>query len=416
VSVAWAAYRSLAPVLGVAAPLARWVAPGAERSGWSERLGDVPAGAGVDAWIHAASLGEAVAMPALVRELRAAAPSATLRLTSTTRTGRARLADLGELTSLAPFDTPQATERFLDRVRPRRILLLETELWPHWLLAARRRGVAVAVLNARLSARSLERYRWMGRGFAALIQTLGAVLCQSDTDRTRWLALGAPLERTATVGNLKHDGWPAPSSDRGAVRAALGLDAARRLWVLGSVRPEEVTMLAAAWQQIHPETRARWQVVAVPRHTAASPGLRREASEAGIALTDAGAPPGGAWRWDDRPGVLMGYYQAANLAFVGGSLGPYGGHNPLEPAACGAAVFTGPHLESQGPAVEALEAHDALTIAHPGDSLASTLRSLLEDDGLRERRATAARAAADAARGATHRAVERLVEWKVWPA
>src|SRR5262249_33468354 len=191
-----------------------WVGPGAEGPWWQEGLGDVPVESGADAWIHAASLGEAVAMPALLRELRAHSPLAKLRLTSTTRTGRERLASLGEPTSLAPLDTPQATARFLQRVRPRRILLLETELWPQWLLAARRGDVPVAVVNARLSARSLERYGWMGRGFADLVRGLSAALCQSDEDRGRWLALGAPEERTVTVGNLKHDGWPTPKLDR----------------------------------------------------------------------------------------------------------------------------------------------------------------------------------------------------------
>ena len=413
--MAWSVYRSLAPWLGAVAPLGRWIAPRLERPGWQERLGEVAPNDGTDAWIHAASMGEAVAVAGLLAELRAHAPGTRLRLTATTRTGRQRLAALGETVTLAPFDTPQATARFFARVQPHRLLLLETELWPQWLLAARRAGTAVVVLNARLSARSLARYRWLGRDFVALIGELAAVLCQSDADRERWLALGARAERTATVGNLKHDGLPAPVLDRRAARRALDLDPERRLWVLGSVRPGEVALLADAWRHVDRETCERWQVVAVPRHAGTSPGLRREAAAGGVTLVDRGAPEPGAWRWDDRPGVLAGYYGAAELAFVGGTLGPYGGHNPLEPAACGAAVLTGPHLEAQGPAVAALEAAGALEIAESGARLVDAVRGLLGDEARLHRRAAAARVAAEAARGATRRAVARLLEWKLWP-
>ncbi|TMQ68213.1 MAG: hypothetical protein E6K80_14420 [Candidatus Eisenbacteria bacterium] len=415
-SVAWGVYRSLAPLMGAAAPLGRWVAPGHERGAWPARLGEVPEDGPVDAWIHAASMGEAVAVRALIDELRALAPHARLRLTSTTRTGRERLAGLESGATLAPLDTPQAAARFFARVRPRRLLLLETELWPQWLMAARRAAIPVVVLNARLSARSLARYRWLGPGFRALVQGLAAALCQSDADRERWIALGVRPDRAATVGNLKNDGLPEPAADRAAARRALGLDSDRPACVLGSVRPGEARPLAEAWVQLAPTTRARWQVIAVPRHAGASPGLKREAERAGVAIAASGAPAAGAWRWDDRPGVLASYYAVADVAFVGGTLAPYGGHNPLEPAACGAAVLAGPHLESQRPALEILEGADALVIATPGRALAAALRELLEDPGRRAARAEASRRAAARARGATHRAVEWMRAWALWPA
>jgi len=413
-SVAWTAYRSLSPLLGAAAPLGRWIAPAEERDAWRERLGDVAADEPADAWIHAASMGEAVAVSGLLAELRRDAPSARLRLTATTRTGRQRLIGLGEQATLAPLDTPQAIARFFARAQPRRLLLLETELWPQWLMHARESRIPVGVLNARLSARSLERYRWLGPAFTELIAGLSAVLCQSDADRDRWVALGTSPGRSATVGNLKNDGLPSPATDRRAARAALGLDGERPLWVLGSVRPGEARWLAEAWTRLPSEVRERWQVVAVPRHAPASAGLRREAREAGVA--EAGdRPAAAAWRWDDRPGVLAGYYAAADLAFVGGTLEPYGGHNPLEPAACGAAVMTGPHLEAQGPATEALRAAEAIEIAAAGETFDRALRELTTNRAHLERRQQASRRAAADARGATRRAVDRLREWNLWP-
>jgi len=413
-SVAWTAYRSLAPLLGAAAPLGRWIAPAPERDAWGERLGEVAGAEPAEAWIHAASMGEAVAVAGLLAELRRDAPAARLRLTATTRTGRQRLTELGEQATLAPLDTPQASARFFACVRPKCVLLLETELWPHWLMAARRAQVPVAVLNARLSARSVERYRWLGAGFAELIAGLAAVLCQSDADRDRWQALGTAPARTATVGNMKNDGLPAPAPDRGAARATLGLDPTRPLWVLGSVRPGEARSLGEAWKTLPAEVRDRWQVVAVPRHAHASSGLRREAQEIGVAEAS-GAPERGAWRWDDRPGVLTGYYAAAEVAYVGGTLGLYGGHNPLEPAACGAAVLTGPHLEAQQPAAQALAAEGAIEIAAAGAQLHAAVLALLTDAALLSRRGEASRRAAAQARGATRRAVDRLREWSLWP-
>jgi 3-deoxy-D-manno-octulosonic-acid transferase len=415
VSVAWLGYRLLAPLAGAAAPLLRGWAPGPERALWPERLGEVAAGP-ADAWLHAASMGESMAVQGLLETLRAHAPGARLRLTATTRTGRARLLALGEPATLAPLDTPQAVARFFERVRPRRLLLLETELWPQWLLGARDAGVPVAVLSARLSSRSLAGYRWLGDDFARLVAELAAVLCQSDLDRERWIALGANPARTLTVGNLKNDGLPEPAKDRGAARAELGFDPERPLLVLGSLRPGEAAPLAAAWRGLPEALRRGWQVVAVPRHAHASESLRREAAASGVTVMDSGAPRDGAWRWDARAGVLRGYYAAGEVAFVGGTLGPYGGHHPLEPAACGAAVLTGPHLEAQRPAVQALEAAGGITIARDAEGLAVELRGLLEDDARRAGRAAAALAAAGAAKGATRRAVERLVEWGLWPA
>jgi 3-deoxy-D-manno-octulosonic-acid transferase len=135
-----------------------------------------------------------------------------------------------------------------------------------------------------------------------------------------------------------------------------------------------------------------------------------------VAHAAGGSPSHGAWRWDDRAGVLAAYYRAAEVAVVGGTFGPYGGHNPLEPAACGAAVIAGPHLESQRSAADALTAAGALEIAADEPALIAALRKLLEDEALRSRRAAAALKTAETERGATRRAVTRLVEWHWWPA
>lgn len=414
-SFAWAVYRAAAPVLGAMAPAAGAFAPPRERAIWGERLGRVAADGGCDAWIHAASLGETTAALALARELVHVAPQATLRHSATTRTGRARLAESGARATLAPLDAPQLVRRFFDQARPQRLFLLETELWPHWLLEARRRDLPVAVVSARLSRRSLERYRSLGTPFRRLVGGLAGVLAQSEEDAARWRKLGAPPERLAVTGNLKSDGLPRAAADRGAARRRLGLDPGRSVLVLGCLRPGEVAPLARAWRGLPEALRDDWQVVAVPRHERAARELAEEAADAGQVVSRGATGTGGEWRWDPRPGVLSGYYAVADVAFVGGSLRPYGGHNPLEPAACGAAVLMGPWHAAQADAVRGLEARGAIDVVAGPAELGESLRLLLGDRETRARRAAAALTVVAARRGAARRAVEVCAAWQVWP-
>jgi 3-deoxy-D-manno-octulosonic-acid transferase len=415
VNAAWVAYRMIAPALGAVAPAAWVFASPAERRFWSERMGAVEPLDACDAWVHAASLGEATAVGPLARELLALQPGARLRLTATTRSGRARLGALGAPVSLAPIDSPQAVERFFARARPRRLFIVETELWPHWLLRAAAAGVPVAIVSARLSERSVRRYGALGGTLRGLVGGLSAVLCQSDEDARRWLALGSRRERTEVVGNLKNDALPHPAASRGQARDALGLDPGRPLLVLGSVRPGEARLLARAWLRLPDALRASWQVTALPRHPRASADLRAEAKAARVCLIDAGAPLEGAWRWDDRLGVLNAYYAAAEVAFVGGSLLPYGGHNPLEPAACGAAVIVGSHHHAQREGVLALERRGGVQVASTEDELLRAMAELLGDDAARARQSGIAREVVDGLRGGARRAVTRLAEWDLWP-
>lgn len=414
-SLVWAAYRMVAPMLGAAAPAARLFASPRERPLWRERLGFVAPGDPVDAWIHAASLGEATAVGPLVRGLQGLQSRARFHLTATTVAGRERLGQLGHPHSLAPLDAPQTVARFLAAVRPRRLFLIETELWPHWLLAARARRIPVTVVSARVSARSIRRYGRLGSDFRGLIAGLGGVLCQSAAEEARWLALGAPAARIAVVGNLKDDSLPEPPADRRRARAALGLDPARPLLVLGSIRPGEPRLLARAWAALPPELRATWQVVAVPRHPRAAAELRAEAARGGEAPVGGDARVDVAWRWDERLGVLAGYYAAADLAVVGGSFAPLGGHNPLEPAACGVAVIVGPHHWTQAEGIAALVASGGARIAADADALTAAFSEWMGDGGARARAGAAALETVRERRGASRRAIARLAGWNLWP-
>jgi 3-deoxy-D-manno-octulosonic-acid transferase len=415
VSLAWLGYRALAGGLGMLAPHARWLVSSHERGSWSERLGRVDVAGGVHAWIHAASMGETLAASALLEPLGRLQPGMKVQLTATTRGGRARLRRIDPCATLAPLDMPQSTGRFFRGVNPRRLFLLETELWFHWLLQASQRQVPVAVVSARLSQRSLGRYRTFGSSLRRLVAGIEAVLCQSEADAERWRLLGARPGRVAVVGNLKNDALVPPAASRPQARAMLGLDPTRPLLVLGSLRPGEAAPLARAWRSLPATLTDAWQVAAVPRHPAASAEVLSEAVNAGVRVSERAPAPPGVWRWEDRLGVLASYYQAGEVAFVGGSLGNYAGHNPLEPAACGAAVVMGPHHRSQLTAVEALTAHGGLVVVKDERELAATLARLLGDPREREQRAAAALATAEASRGAAQRAVHQLVAWNLWP-
>lgn len=411
-SVAWTVYRAASWCAGVLAPAARVAAPPAERALWGERLGTNAFPPPADAWVHAASLGESTGVAPFAAELRRRKPDAALAATAMTLGGRERLSSLALPAALAPIDTPQAVERFLRNVEPRRLFLVETELWPQWLMAARRARLPVAVVSARLSARSVARYRWLGGEFRGLMSTLAGVCCQNAGDRARWTAIGVPESRVAITGNLKWDGLPEPAPDRFRARAALGLDPDRPLLVLGSVRPGEAALLARALRGLAGSGAPVWQIVAVPRHPAASAELQAEAARAGQALVAQGAPPPGAWAWVDRLGVLAAYYAAADAAFVGGSLVPLGGHNPLEPAATGAAVLMGPHHETQRDAVELLSSHRAIELVTP-EAPEAFVRLLTRRDEIAER-GRRAREAAESQRGSARRTVDQLVAWELW--
>jgi 3-deoxy-D-manno-octulosonic-acid transferase len=416
VSLAWSAYRWVAPCLGALLPAARIFVPAHERAHWDERLGRTSLPGGADAWVHAASMGEATAVGPFVSELLALAPRSRFVLTATTPGGRERLGGLGQPAAVAPLDSPQAASRFFAGVTPRRCFLLETELWPHWLMQARASRVPVAVVSARLSSTSVARYRRLGAGFRGLVSGLAAVLCQSEADLERWRSLGARAEVSTVTGNLKDDGLAAAAPDQGIARVALGLDRERPLLVLGSVRPGEVLVLARAWRRLPAVLRQSWQVVAVPRHPRASAKLRAEAARAGQALAGAIGGQDGAWLWDDRLGVLRGYYGVADVVFVGGSLTPYGGHNPLEPAACGAALLMGPHYASQWDVVRELEEAGALRVAGTEAEVAGALERLLGDAEVRAAAGRAARWVVEQRRGAARRTVARLVELGLWAA
>lgn len=384
---------------------AYWEHPG-ERFGWGRRL---PAPA---LWLHAVSLGEVAAAAELVRTLRARHPGIPFVLTTATPTGRARARALfGNNVDIRflPYDTPGSVRRFLDRIRPRVAVILETELWPNLVLSCRRRDIPVVFASARLTAKSVSQYRRLGSLFRDTVAAGALIAAQSAEDAERFIAVGADPERTCVVGNAKFDMRPGDSAlekGRELRRSYLG---SRPVWIAGSTHAGEEEKVLAA----HSELRRGTQdllLLLVPRHPQRFESVAALLTRLGIAFDRrSGATP---VRPDaqvllvDTVGELTALYAAADAAFVGGSLVPVGGHNLLEPAVLGVPVITGPHTaNSKDIARRLIEQGGAVEVADP-QALADAVRGLLQDPAVRERAVRSARAFVDAHRGT----VERLAD------
>ena len=364
-------------------------------------------------WIHAVSLGETRAAAALVDALRAERPALRLLLTNGTATGReagrALLRD-GDRQTWLPYDTPGATDRFFRRFRPALGVLMETEIWPTLLRSARVRAVPMVLANARLSARSLRR----GERYAALlrpaVESLALVLAQADADAARLSAAGA--RRVEVSGNLKFDLTPdaAQLAQGAAWRAQL-----RRDVVLAAITREgEEAMLLEAWARHGP---AGALLLIVPRHPQRFDEVATMVRAAGLTLARRSewheTPPAQAlqaqvWLGDSMREMAL-YYATADVALLGGSFAPLGGHNLIEAAACGCPLLMGPSTYNFSEAAElSLAAGASLRVADMAAGVAAADRALRDRPGLAALSAAALRFAAQH-RGAAARMAQRII-------
>lgn len=381
-----------------------------DRSYWhhfGERFGfGAPAPAG-GIWLHAVSVGEVQACSPLVHALRRRHPQLPLTVTTFTPTGAARARALfGEAAQVryVPYDLPGAVRRFLRRVRPRLAVIFETELWPHLYRECRRRRIPLVLASARLSARSAQRYRRCARLFADTLGAAAVVAAQAPRDAERFRALGADPAHTHVTGNLKFD-FELPA-DIETCGAALRQRYApqRPLWVAGSTHAGEEELLLRAQRLLLQRLPAALLVLA-PRHPPRFAEVAQRLTQEGLRSTRRTAAAGAADAHCqvlllDTLGELLGFYAAADVAFVGGSLVPLGGHNLLEPAALGVPILTGPSFTNSEDAARLLAGAGALEVVHDAEELAARLAQLLADPSERQRRGEAARASVAANRGA----------------
>lgn len=373
----------------------------------AERFGYGPAIDGPSPlWIHAVSVGEVQAASPLVAHLRRRHPELPVLVTTTTPTGAEQVRRLfGEevVHRYLPYDLPAAVDRFLDAARPRLGLVMETEIWPNLFRCCRVRGVPLLMANARLSRRSHDRYARVRRLVAETLADVTGIAAQTEADRDRFVALGAPPERVRVCGNTKFD-LEVPASVREqaeAVRAQWGVQ--RPVLLAASTHAGEESVVLEAFAQV----RTRFPdalLVLVPRHPERFDEVAALVGQRGLPFVrrSSGQGVGGAIPvyLVDTMGELQLLYGTADVAFIGGSLVPAGGHNPLEAAALGVPCLFGPHMENAEHVRDLLlEAGAAETVAS-ARGLASRVIDWFGDPAERNRRGEQGAAVVAANRGA----------------
>lgn len=390
------------------------------REGLGQRLGRVPealrkADFKPVIWLHAVSVGEVLASSRLVHELDGALPNHRLLISTTTRTGQAlaRTRFGADRVFYCPLDFPWAVRRYLKALKPQMLILAETEFWPNLLNGCFHREIPVVVVNARISDRSWPRYQMLRRLWRPILGRLETVLAQTETDAERLTALGCRPERVTVAGNLKFDVLATHEAEatRLLETAARGV----RFVVAGSTLAGEEAALFEAWPRLlgadpnlalvlaprHPE---RFEAVAALLDSSGTRWVRRSAWK-GMPEIEPVIP--GQIILLDTIGELASVYSLAVLTFVGGSLVPSGGHNPLEPAQFGVPIVMGPHYANFRAITDDLRAHDAVRIAEKKE-LAETLMSLLRDTASASAMGERAQLVFQQQAGATVRSVDAI--------
>ena len=387
---------------------------------WRERFGFFPdPGIEGSIWIHAVSLGEVNAAVPLIEALMRRYRDSPFVITTVTPTGSARVLQLfGDRVFhvYLPYDLTTAVRRFLDRVRPRLAVIMETEIWPNLFFTCSDRNISIVVANARLSEKSLRGYWPIQPLVRRAIRCASFIAAQSQSDGERLHSLGAPTERLAVVGNLKFDmSVPDDIVRHGRdFRAAAGAD--RPVWIAASTHEgEELVVLKA-----HAEVLRRFPdalLLIAPRHPERFKALATSCRAFGF-RTATRSKDGHADRHKqcfviDSMGELLGFYAAADVAFVGGSLVPVGGHNLLEPAALARPVIVGPHTFNFAEVTEGLIKSGAVMRIPDADALGPAVVRLLSRDIERRTMGEAAHRVMERERGAVERTmsiVEKVIE------
>ena len=350
-----------------------------------ERLGRAshPRPDGPLLWLHAASVGEALSILPLVDRLRRDHPDFAILVTTGTLTSGRLLAvrlPRGVIHQYVPVDRRAWVRRFLDHWRPDVAVWVESELWPNLIAETTARAVPMALVNARMSEQTFKRWNVMKAHVAPLLAAFRVVLCQDETQASRFRALGAAHARY--VGNLKYAAPPLPV-DQTAYEELAAAIAGRPLWLAASTHPGEEAIVATA----HARLRKRFPkllTIVVPRHPERGPEVAAMLSRRGLAVARRSAGEKLGDRIEayvaDGIGELGLFYRLAPVALVGGSLVPHGGHNPLEPAQLSSAILSGPHSFNFEAICERLAGAGALRRVAGADELADAVGFLLADE------------------------------------
>lgn len=381
----------------------------AYRRHWAERFALQPAPVRDALWLHAVSVGEVRALAPLIDALRRRYPQRPVLLTVTTPGGRETAHALygGQLVCrYLPYDLPGAVRRFVAGVRPVTAIVAEVEIWPNLFATLQARGVPLYLVNARLSEKSLRRYRRSGGLASAALRCVRHVAAQSETDAARFRRLGVAEHDITVTGNLKYAAVLPGDLDSQAERLRRRLSGRRPVWVAASTHEgEEAGVLRAHAEVLRHYPQA--VLLLAPRHPERAGELARECARMALECRLYSEPcEGAAVVIVDRLGVLLYCYAVADVAFMGGSLVARGGHNPVEALLAGVPVLSGAHLENFSGLYAQLQTRGAARVVAESDELAQQLRLWFDDPGARERAVEAGRGVFEHARSVVDRVLD----------
>lgn len=343
-------------------------------------------------WLHAVSVGESIAARPLLKALRKRYPDHAIVVSNTTETGRGISSTFPEidLCIYFPFDFLPAVNCILKSINPKLIIIMETEIWPNFTREATRRGIPVLLANGRISDRSFGRYLKLSWFFRHALQLFSRLCMQTNTDRERIIAIGAPNERTLATGNLKYD-IPlcvANSDEKKCLRDSYGIPENLIVLTAGSTHAGEEQHVITMYKELAATSKDLFLIL-VPRHPERCAEVAATLKESGLAFTrrttlpSAGRFQQGEVLLIDTIGEMMNLYALSDVAFVGGSLVPTGGHNLLEPASAGIASVFGPHMTNFREITELVLQYGAgIQVDSPAE-LTATMRTLVASYELR---------------------------------
>lgn len=382
-----------------------------QRFGHSSPRDDAPV------WIHAVSVGETIAAEPLIRSIQAAHPDWPILITNTTPTGAEQTERLfGDSVSrqYAPYDLPDVIERFTTRVRPRILIVMETELWPNWVAALSKSQIPIMIANARLSEKSAAGYARLGSMMEEMMSSLTLVAAQYQADAKRFCELGVPKDAVKVLGNIKADIQVTSADENIAAEARSRLEIERSpVLIAASTHPGEDEIILDAFQTVRkafPEA----LLYLVPRHPERAKDIQNLVADSGLDFKLRSKPGDRVKSSDavvicDQMGELRGLFGVADLVLMGGTLVDHGGHNPLEPAAWGKPVIAGPSQRNFDSLFSEMKSKGALVrVNAEASDIAAKLIELWEDEPLRKQIGQAALKYLETQRGAAARLLEAV--------
>ncbi len=365
--------------------------------------------------MHAVSVGEVMAAKKFIEGLLADQPGFHIVLTTVTPTGQkiAKSLESEKVTvCYFPFDVTAAVSSFFEKIRPVCLFLMETEIWPNLLQEASRRNVPVGLLNGRLSEKSAGRYAKFKNIFDPLFSKIAFVLTQSKDDAARFSSLGVPAGKVAVMGNMKFDNVKMTERDPEGIlrlRKEWGFAAQDKIIIGGSTHPGEEEILLNVFSRLKKKT-ANLKLILAPRHIERSGAILTLCGKQNLKAVQASKREARD-EFDvlilDQLGVLKHLYAMTDAAFVGGSLVPHGGQNPIEPAACRCPVFHGPYVFNFKQIYGGFDRAEAAVLVQHEEELALKLGQLLGDDRKSSEMAQRAWELVREAQGAT----DRHLQW-----